>query len=84
MHQCINSIKDWVSENGFKFSSSKTGWIHFHQQYGFFPNPNTPLGKTPIKVVKETKFVGLICDTKHNQFKKKTCSIPYIFLSESS
>ena len=37
---CVNSVQKWVSENGFKFSTSKTVCIHFHQQYGFFfPRP---------------------------------------------
>ena len=62
-----------VSENGFKFSTSKTVCIHFHQQrffskffifFIFTPDPNILLGKTPIKVVKKAKFLGLIFDTK--------------------
>ena len=36
MQLCVNSIQKWVSENGFKFSTSKTVCIHFHQQYVFF------------------------------------------------
>ena len=35
MQLCVNSIQDWVSKNGFKFSTSKTVRIHFHQQYCF-------------------------------------------------
>ena len=53
-----------MSENGFKFSTSKTVCIHFHQQYGFFPDPNILLGKTPIKVVREAKFLGVVFDMK--------------------
>ena len=64
MQLCVNSVQKWVSENGFKFSTSKTVCIHFHQQYGFPPDPNILLGKTPIKVVKEANFLGLIFDTK--------------------
>ena len=64
MQLCVNSVQKWVSENSFKFSTSKTVCIHFHQQYVFFPDPNILLGKTPIKVVKEVKFFGLIFDTK--------------------
>ena len=52
--------------------------IHFHQQYGFFQDPNLLLGKTPIKVVKEAKFLGPIFDTKltfkkHVQYLKSFC-----------
>ena len=44
----------------------------------FFPDPNILLGKTPIKVVKEAKFLGLIFDTKltfknHIQYLKTSC-----------
>ena len=56
---CVNSVQKWVSENGFKFSTSKTVCIHFHQLYGYFPDPNVLLGTTPIKVVKEAKFLCL-------------------------
>ena len=41
MHLCVNSVQKWVTENGFKFSTSKTVCIHFHQQYVFFPQTLT-------------------------------------------
>ena len=79
---CVNSVQKWVTENGFKFSTSKTVCIHFHQQYFlnfiFSPDPNILLGKTPIKVVREEKFVSVILDTKltfknHIQYLKTSC-----------
>ena len=81
MQLCVNSVQKWVSENGFKFSTSKTVCIHFHQQYVFFffpPDLNILLGKMPIKVVKEAKFLGLIFDNKltfknHIQYLKTSC-----------
>ena len=78
MQLCVNSIQDWVCENGFKFSISKTVCIHFHQQYGFFLDPNILLGKTPIKVVKEATFLGLTFDIKltfknHVQYLQSSC-----------
>ena len=44
----------------------------------FSPEPNVLLGKTPIKVVNEAKFVGLIFDTKltfknYIQYLKTSC-----------
>ena len=77
MQLCVNSIQEWVSEMGFKFSTSKTVCIHFHQQYVFSPDPNILLGKTSLKVVKEAKFLGLISDTKltfknHVQYLKSS------------
>ena len=64
MQLCVNSFQKWVTENGFKFSTSKTVCIHFHQQYVFPPDPNILLGKTPMKVVREAKFLGVTFDTK--------------------
>ena len=74
MQLCVNSVQKWVTENGFKFFTSKTVCIHFHQQYVFFPDPNILLGKTPIKA----KFLGVIFDTKltfknHIQYLKNSC-----------
>ena len=71
MQLCVNSVQKWVSENGFKFSTSKTVCIHFYQQHVFFPDPNILLGKTPIKVVKEAKFLGLIFDTQIKVLKER-------------
>ena len=78
MQVCVNSVQKWVTENGFKFSASKMACIYFHQKYGFFPDPNILLGKTPIKVVREAKFLGVIFDTKltfknHIQYLKTSC-----------
>ena len=67
MQLCVNSVQEWESEKGFKFSTSKTVCIHFHQQYVFPQTLTSCWGKekkTPIKVVKEAKFLGLIFDTK--------------------
>lgn len=61
MQLCINNIHYWASENAL---ASKTGCIHFHQLYGVFPELNILLGKTPIKVVREAKFLELIFNTK--------------------
>ena len=79
MQLCVYSVQKWVSENGFRFSTSKTVCIHFHQRYFFPPSdPNILLGKTPIKVVREAKFLGVIFDTKLTfknriQYLKTSC-----------
>ena len=74
----VNSVQKWVTQTGFKFSTSKMVCIHFHQQYGFYPDLNILLGKTPIKVVREAKFLGVIFDPKlsfknHIQYLKTSC-----------
>ena len=78
MQLCVKSVQKWMSENGFKFSTSKTVCIHCHQQYGFFLDHNILLGKTPIKIVREAKFLCVIFDTKltfknHIQYLKTSC-----------
>ena len=60
MHLCVNSAPNWISENGFKFSPSKTVCMHFCRQNGFFPEPTILLDKSPSKVVKKATFLGLI------------------------
>jgi hypothetical protein len=51
-------------ENGFKFSSSKTVGMHFCNKRGLHPDPELKLYHSPIKIVPETKFLGLLFDSK--------------------
>ena len=30
LQQCLNDIEDWATENGFKFSKTKTQCVHFY------------------------------------------------------
>ena len=79
MQLCVNSVQNWISKNGFKFSNSKTVCMYFCRQNGFFSEPNIILDKSPIKVVKEAKFLAdLIFDSKHTfknhiQYLKTSC-----------
>ena len=59
---CVNSVQDWVSKNGFNFSTSKTVCMHFCNQRKHFAEPSILLDKTHIKVVTEAKFLGVIFD----------------------
>ena len=56
----LNRVERARCQNGIRFSTSKTVCIHFHQQYGFFPDPDILLGKTPTKVVRGAKFLGVL------------------------
>jgi hypothetical protein len=51
-------------ENGFKFSSSKTVAKHFCNKRGLHPDSELKLYNSPIKIVPETKYVGLLFDSK--------------------
>ena len=61
---CLNKIEKWAMENGFKFSSSKTLGMHFCNKRGLHPDPELKLYNSPIKIVSETKCLGLLLDSK--------------------
>ena len=84
MQLCVNSVQDWVSKNGFKFSTSKTVCMHFCNQPKHFAEPSILLDKTPIKVVTEAKFLGVIFDRTlsysiHVKYLKTNCLKLWIF-----
>ena len=58
----LKKIAEWCTENGFKFSSSKTVCVHFHKKRGTLPDPYLFLYGKKIKVVRETKFLGVTFD----------------------
>ena len=60
----LNKIEKWATENGFKFSSAKTVGMHFCKKTKLHPDPELKIYGKPIKIVKETKFLGLIFDSK--------------------
>ena len=80
MQLCVNSVQDWVSNNGFTFSTSSTVCMHFCNQRKHFAEPSNLLDKTPIKVVTEAKFLGVIFDrtlsySSHVNYLKTNCLI---------
>ena len=64
LQQNLTNIQDWATKNGFKFSKSKTVWMHFCQLRKAHVDPVLTLDGTPIPVVEETKFLGVIFDKK--------------------
>ena len=65
---CLRKIEEWCTENGFKFLLAKTVCDHFHNRRSILPEPNLILNSNKITVVKETKFLGVLCDKKLSQF----------------
>ena len=57
---CVNSAQDLVSKNGFKFSTGETVCMHFCNQRKPFAEPSISWYKSPIKVVTEATFLGVI------------------------
>ena len=64
LQQCINRIGDWATNNGFKFSKSKTQCVHFCKLRKVHNDPVLYLYGSPIPVVEEAKFLGVIFDRK--------------------
>ena len=64
LQQCLNNIEDWATENGFKFSKTKTQCVHFCQIRQLHLDPHLTIYGSPIPVVSEAKFLGLLFDNK--------------------
>ena len=78
MQLCVNSVQDWVSNNGLKFSTSKTICMHFCNQRKHFAEPSILLDKNPIVVVTEAKILGVVFDrtlsySSHVNYLKTNC-----------
>ncbi|GFN84374.1 RNA-directed DNA polymerase from mobile element jockey [Plakobranchus ocellatus] len=74
---CINNVQKWVSENGFRFSVSKTTCVHFHRQR-IYTEPALHLDGQPIPVKGEAKFLEVVFNSKltfssHVKYLKKKC-----------
>ena len=79
LQNCINKINKWATENGFKFSKTKTKCLHFCNQHKLHPDPILKLEEKDIPVVDQYKYLGLIFDKKltfipHINYVKKKCN----------
>ena len=78
LQQCIHRIENWALNTGFKFSKSKTQCVHFCQLRKLHDDPELYLYGSPIPVVEEFKFLGVIFDRKlsfipHIKYLKAKC-----------
>ena len=71
LQHSLNKLQEWVDLNGFKFSQNKTLAIHFCRLRKMHPESLLLLNGTPIPVVEQVKFLGLI-------FDKKLSFIPHV------
>ena len=71
LQRCLNKVETWATEKGFKFSKTKTQCVHFCQLRVLHPDPVLNIYGSPIPVVQEAKFLGLL-------FDKKLSFIPHI------
>jgi hypothetical protein len=75
---CLGKIESWADTNGFRFSKSKTVSTHFCNKRLLHPDPCLKLYNSEIPLVSETKFLGLVFDSKlsfkaHIDYLKKKC-----------
>ena len=73
---CLNKLQQWATDNSFRFSKTKTLCMHICQKRGLHLDPQFFLDKSPIPVMEETKFLGVIFDRKlsfipHLKYVKK-------------
>ena len=71
LQQCLNKLHTWTTENGFKFSPTKTHCVHFCQLRKHHNDPDLYLNGVQLPVVEDAKFLGVI-------FDKKLSFIPHI------
>jgi hypothetical protein len=64
LQTCLHKRQTWADTNGFRFSKSKTVCIHFCNKCRQHLESHLKLDGTPIPVVKETKFLRIIFDSK--------------------
>ncbi|MBJ5584688.1 reverse transcriptase family protein, partial [Salmonella enterica subsp. enterica serovar Typhimurium] len=62
LQSAISKLSSWTLRNGFVFSSQKTVCVHFCRKRGLHPDPSLRLGPSSIRVVPETKFLGVYLD----------------------
>ena len=72
----LNKLQQWATDNGFQISKTKTVCMHICQKRGLHLDPQLFMDKSPILVVEETKFLGVIFDRKssfipHFKYVKK-------------
>ena len=64
LQQVLNNLSKWSSENGFKFSKTKTKCMHFCQSKKLHLDPELTLDGVQTEVVPEFKCLGLLFDSK--------------------
>ena len=77
LQKCLDKLNKWATENGFRFSQTKTKCVHFCHERKLHNDPCLKLKKKEIPLVNEHKFLGLV-------FNKKLTFIPHLKYLRSS
>jgi len=79
LQRSLHKLQEWADTNGFKFSSTKTVCLHFCRLRKLHPDSQLFLNGSPIPVVEEVKFLGIIFDKNlsflpHLRYLKDKCT----------
>ena len=66
MQGCLDRVERWSNENGFRFSKTKTVCMHFCNKRVLHPDPQLKINGSLIPVVQQTRYLGLVFDSKLN------------------
>ena len=64
LQQGLDKLNKWATENGFRFSQTKTKCVHFCHKRELHNDPCLKLERTEIPLVNEHKFLGLVFNKK--------------------
>ena len=75
----VNSLQNWSSKTGFRFSSDKTYIVDFNRKHKKSTTPSIRIRESTLQPRSESTFLGLVFDqrlkwTKHITKLKLTCS----------
>ena len=59
LQRCLNKVETWATENGFRFSKTKTQCVHFCQLRGLHPDPVLNIYGSPIPEPHATRGVEI-------------------------
>ena len=78
LQQNLNTIENWATSNGFKFTKSKTQCVHYCQLRKQHDDPVLHLYGSPFPGVEESNFLGILFDRQlsfipHIKYLKAKC-----------
>ena len=63
LQQCLDNLREWSSNHGFRFSTEKSTCVNFWRRRSRLP-PSLRFGPDLLPFAEETRFLGLIFDRK--------------------
>ena len=80
---CLNKLQQLETDNGFRFSHTKTVCMHICQKRGLHLDPQLFLDQSPIPVVEEPTFMWVISDRTPVYMWEPHCGTGVYILSKN-